>query len=255
MYLRSLFPLIAVFAVLTTALGSDTDSSPNKSVPVPAFSEFQFVRLAYTDTSGGFGRRERWLTDWPEAEQHLLGGVRRLTRISTNAEGHQLAIMDDELFNTPWLYAVEVGGWMLSDEEATRLREYFLRGGFLMVDDFHGSSEWEVFIASMRRVFPNRPIVDIPVRDAIFHVAYDLDDRVQIPGVAALSRGTTYERDGYQPYWRGIYDDAGRLMVIINFNMDLGDAWEHADTPEYPLHYTASAYQYAINYILYAMTH
>jgi hypothetical protein len=130
-----------------------------------------------------------------------------------------------------------------------------LRGGFLMVDDFHGSYEWEGFLQSMRRVFPDRPVVDIPVDDSVFHLLYDLDNSVQIPGIGAASRGTTYERDGVVPKWRGIYDDRGRLMVVINFNMDLGDAWEHADVPQYALTYTAQAYKYAINYMLYAMTH
>jgi hypothetical protein len=254
MHPRSTLALLAMVTVLSAALGSDTGISTAKSEVTP-FSEFQFVRLAYTDTVGGFGGRDLWLTDWPEAEQHLLEGVRRLSRINANLEAQRLTIMDAALFDQPWVYAVEVGGWILSNEEAARLREYLLRGGFLMVDDFHGSREWEGFVASMRRVFPDRPIVDIAASSSIFHVAYDLDDHVQIPGMAALSRGVTYERDGVTPHWRGVYDDAGRLMVVINFNMDLGDAWELADIPQYPVHYTVSAYQYTINYILYSMTH
>jgi hypothetical protein len=219
------------------------------------FSEFRFVRLAYSDMSGGFGGRERWLTDWPEAEQHLMDGVRRLSRINADPEGIQLTIMDERLFDYPWVYAVEVGGWLLTETEAARLRDYLLRGGFLMVDDFHGSYEWEGFVQSMRRVFPDRPIVEIPLTDSVFHLQFDLDNSVQIPGIGAASRGVTYERDGTVPHWRGIYDDRGRLMVVINFNMDLGDAWEHADVPQYALMYTARAYKFAINYMLYAMTH
>jgi hypothetical protein len=107
----------------------------------------------------------------------------------------------------------------------------------------------------MQRVFPDRPIVDIPMDDPVFHAVYDMVDRVQIPGIVSLSTGVTYEKDGYNPEWRGIYDDQNRLMVVINFNMDLGDGWEHADVPQYSLKYTTRAYQYAINYIVYAMTH
>ena len=242
--------LLAVFGV---SVASDINL-PGSTTTQP-FAEFRFVRLAYTTYAGGFGGRERWLTDWPEAEQHLIDGVSRLSRVNVSEQAEHIDIMDDKLFDQPWLYAVEVGGWYLSDDEAARLREYLLRGGFLMVDDFHGSAEWEGFAQGMRKVFPDRPIVDVPVTDSIFHVAFELNDHVQIPGIAALSRGATYERDGVQPHWRGVYDDRGRLMVIINFNMDLGDAWELADEPGYPLHYTASAYRYAINYILYAMTH
>ena len=83
---------------------------------------------------------------------------------------------------------------------------------------------------------------------------YDLDQKIQIPGIYALMRGVTYEQDGYTPHWRGIYDDDGRLMVAINFNMDLGDAWEHADDPRYPP-MTNLAYRFAVNYVVYAMTH
>ncbi len=219
-------------------------------------SEFHFVRLAYQSRNGtGFGRRGSWLTDWPEAEEHLLGGVHRLTRIDAGKQGRAISLMDEELFDYPWLYAVEVGYWYLDEMEAARLRDYLLRGGFLMVDDFHGTVEWTSFIDSMQRVFPDRPIVEVPVTDPVMHVLYDLDERVQIPGLGPVMAGVTYERDGTVPHWRGIYDDQGRLMVMIDFNMDLGDAWEHADTPWYAERYTALAYRFAINYILYSMTH
>jgi hypothetical protein len=246
--------MLALAAVLSAALAADSNSV-SRSEPATPFSEFHFLRLAYTAFNGGFGGRERWLTDWPEAEQHLLQGVKRLSRINVDLEGRQLAIMDKELFDQPWVYAVEVGGWELSDEEVARMREYLLRGGFLLVDDFHGTREWEVFSAGMHKIFPDRAIVDVPARDSVFHVAFDLDDKLQIPGTAALSRGVTYEYDGYLPHFRGVYDDSGRLMVMINFDMDMGDSWEHADDPQYPVHFTVSGYQYAINYILYAMTH
>lgn len=242
--------LLALVAIPVAALSSDTRMLALQS----PHSEFQFVRMQYLGTSL-FGGRERWLTDWPEAETHLIRGIKRLTRIDTAEEGHYLSIMDDALFDYPWIYAVEVGHWALTDEEVARLREYLLRGGFLMVDDFHGSLEWATFTEGMHRIFPDRSIVDVPLDDAVFHVAYDLDEHVQIPGIQSLYSGRNYEKDGFTPHWRGVYDDDGRLMVMINFNMDLGDAWEHADVPEYSLLYTTRAYKYAINYILYAMTH
>lgn len=245
-----LVALVALVAVPIAALSSDTtmtgSSHPN--------AEFQFVRLSYTGATL-FGGRERWLTDWPDAEQHLIRGIKRLTRIDTAEAGHYLGIMDDTLFDYPWIYAVEVGSWVLSDQETERLREYLLRGGFMVVDDFHGSLEWAGFVQGMHRIFPDRAIVDVPPDDAVFHVAYEFDEHVQIPGIQSLYSGRIYERDGFTPHWRGVYDDDGRLMVMINFNMDLGDAWEHADVPEYSLLYTTRAYKYAINYILYAMTH
>ena len=227
-------------------------------------AEFHFARLMYSGAGGGYsygGYRRRSLIDWPDAEFHFMQGLSRLTRIdgaavSRNGDGGiRIGLSDDAIFNYPWLYAVEVGGWYLNPFEAGRLREYLLRGGFLMVDDFHGSYEWAGFQDSMVRVFPDRPILEIPEDDEVLHVLYDLDQRIQIPGIRFLYSGVTYESDGIVPHWRGIYDDSGRLMVAINFNMDLGDAWEHADTPEYPEPMTALAYRFAVNYVIYAITH
>jgi hypothetical protein len=222
----------------------------------PLDSEFFFARLAYSDAGGGRGwGRGAWLTDYPEAETHLLQGLSRLTRLETGREGRQVRLTDDELMDYPWLYAVEVGRWYLSDEEAARLREYCLRGGFLLVDDFWGTYQWAVFIESIRRAFPDRPIVEIGEDDPLMHVLYDLDQRIQIPGRNYAYTGVTWQYDGRTPHWRGIYDDDGRLMVAINFNMDMGDAWEHADDPSYPNPMTALAYRFAVNYVIYSMTH
>jgi hypothetical protein len=218
--------------------------------------EFRFVRLAYSSRGRrGWGGREMWQTDWPDAEHHFLKGVDRLTRIAAAKQGHVLTALDENIYDYPWIYAVEVGYWSLNDQEAARLRDYLLRGGFLMVDDFHGTLEWASFLASMQKIFPDRPIFDIPEDDEAFHVIYDLDHRIQIPSRMIIWTGVTYERDGYTPHWRGIYDDDGRLLVAINFNMDIGDAWEHADWPDYPEKMTALAYRFGINYLVYAMTH
>jgi Domain of unknown function (DUF4159) len=248
--------LLALLIFAAATLRADSDEMASVSVPPPEDGrEFHFVRLAYPDS--GFGRRQAWTTDMPEAEQHLIGGLRRLSRIDVSDDNRSITIRDDKLFDYPLLYAVEVGHWSLDDVEAARLRDYLLRGGTLVVDDFHGTAEWASFMRSMSKVFPDRTVVDIPEDDPLFHIVHDLDDRVQIPSIGVLFRpgGVTYEYDGYDPHWRGIYDDEDRLMVIINFNMDLGDAWEHADTPEYALQYTNLAYKYAVNYVIYAMTH
>ena len=107
----------------------------------------------------------------------------------------------------------------------------------------------------IRRIFPRREVVDLDAEDEVFHVLFDTEPREQIPGYQMVFSTRTYERDGHVPHWRGIRDDDGRLMVLINHNMDLGDAWEHADWPLYPERYTAMSYRLAINYIIYAMTH
>ena len=238
--------LVAGFGLFGSARSQD----PALSV---ADGEFFFTRLAYSDAGGG--RWASWLTDYPEAEVHLLQGLKRLTRLATGASGVQVSLEDDELMKYPWLYAVEVGRWYLTDAEAARLREYLLRGGFLMVDDFWGTYEWALFLESMKRVFPDRPILEVEDGDELLHVLYDLDQRIQIPGRNYVYTGVTWQRDGYVPHWRGIYDDHGRIMVAINFNMDMGDAWEHADDPAYPNPMTALAYRFAVNYVIYSMTH
>ncbi len=245
---------------MTGALAQpDPEPPAREKVVREAPGEFQFVRLAYSANryggGRGRGRRQAWQTDYPDAEHHFSKGVDRLTRVEVADSGRILTPLDDELFDYPWIYAVEVGYWYLSDHEAERMRDYLLRGGFLMVDDFHGTWEWSSFVASMEKVFPDRPIVDIPETDEAFHVHYDLDQRIQIPSRMYSYTGQTWEKDGYTPHWRGIYDDDGRMMVAINFNMDIGDAWEHADWPDYPENMTALAYRFGINYLIYAMTH
>ncbi len=217
-------------------------------------TEFAFARLRYR--SQGRGRyRGSWGTDSNKAERQFIQGIRRLTGIHARSVEEIIDIDTDEMFNWPWIYAVEVGYWELSESQARRLREYLDRGGFLVVDDFHGSWEWDTFQASLRRVFPDRTVVELPNDDPIFHVLYNLDNRFQVPGRQYLGSGSTYERDGVTPHWRGIYDDKGRVQVAILFNMDHGDAWEWADDPRYPEPFAALAYRIGINYIVYSMTH
>ena len=243
--------LLAVAAACTALVAAGDDLMGAPSWPT---EEFHFARMYYNGYGGGWGR-STFRTDYPEAEQHFTLGVSRLTRVEIGQRPRMLEVTDDTIFDYPWLYAVEVGRWYLNDVEAARLREYLLRGGFLMTDDFHGSVQWSNFVESMQRVFPDRPIVEIADTDEVKHVLYDLDDHIQIPGIYALMGGVTYEQDGVTPHWRGIYDDAGRLMVAINFNMDLGDAWEHANDPRYPEPMTGLATRFAVNYVIYAMTH
>ena len=242
----------AVLAAGSIALGQSDDNIEARAAP----GEFEFVRLAYSGNRYARSNRgQAWRTDWPDAEHHFLRGVNRLTAVDAADEGLVMIPLDADIFDYPWIYAVEVGYWHLNDQEAARMRDYLLRGGFLVVDDFHGSFEWAMFKASMDRVFPDRPIVDIAEGDEAFHVLYDLDQRIQIPSRMFIYSGQTWERDGVTPHWRGIYDDQGRLMVAINHNMDIGDAWEHADWPDYPENMTALAYRFGINYLIYAMTH
>ena len=203
-----------------------------------------------------------WTQDYPRADRHFAQAIRRLTRISARSVEQPVNLDDeDDVYNWPWLCAGEMGDWKLTDAQAAKLREYLLRGGFLMLDDFWGDEEWDRFEESMQRVFPDREIVELDNADAIFHTIYDLDDRYQIAGEWALGRGTTYRNPGPPPNggqtarWRGIYDDHNRLMVAITFNSDIGDSWEWADDPHYPEKYSALGIRIGVNYVVYSMTH
>lgn len=226
--------------------------------------EWAFARLMYPPgpLDGYRGRFDGdwrqglslWTQDYPRADRHFSLALRRLSRIHVRSVEQPVNLEDgDEVYNWPWLYAVQVGEWGLTQDESMVLRDYLLRGGFFMADDFHGTEEWAEFERRIKQVFPDRPIVEIEDSDPIFHTVYDLNDRYQLPGAAHLSLG--YKNDGIGAHWRGIYDDKGRIMVAISFNSDLGDAWEWADDPSYPERFSGLAIRVGVNYVVYAMTH
>ena len=222
---------------------------PNPNAPFG----FGFGRFGRSDwTHGGTS----WSEDYPRGDRHFIGHIRRLTRVDARAVEQPVNLDDgDDVYYWPWLYVGLPGSWLLSDAQVQKLREYLLRGGFLMADDFWGTEEWRGFEEGIKRVFPDRPIVELESSEPIFHTAYNLDDRFQIPGEWATRRGGTYRSDGVTAHWRGIYDDQGRVMVAISFNSDIGDSWEWLDEPSYPEKYSALGIRIGVNYVIYAMTH
>ena len=224
-------------------------------------AEFAWSRLSYntnlSDSGYGYGYRHwaSWQRDYPKADRQFLIALNRLTRVQGRPTEQIVNLDSDDIFNYPWVYAVQVQTWSFTDAEAKRLREYLLKGGFLMVDDFHGTADWENFMTGMRQVFPDRPIEDLENKDEIFHVLYDMDDRFQVPGEQYIRTGRTYEKDGYVPKWRAIRDNHGRIIVAICHNMHLGDAWEWADDPDYPEKFASMAFRVGLNYVVYGMTH
>jgi hypothetical protein len=238
------------------------------SMPLPSdwqrSAEWTFARLMYPPgpLDGYYPRFQGdwrqglslWTQDYPRADRALSAAVGRLTRVDARSVEQPVNLDDgDEVYNWPWLYAVQVGEWGLTDAQCKKLRDYLLRGGFFMADDFHGSEEQAYFEKTMRMVFPDRPIVDIPDNDPIFHTVFDLDERYQVPGAEHLSTG--YKKDGRVPRWRGIYDDKGHIMVAISQNSDLGDSWEWLNRSSYPLRYSDLGIRIGVNYVVYAMTH
>jgi Domain of unknown function (DUF4159) len=221
--------------------------------------EFYFTRARYGSGAGsrlGSRWQPSWATDYPKADIQFLIGLKRLTNIDAYEWEHPVDLDDPELRHFPFLYALEVGYMGLSESEVTALRSYLLAGGFLMIDDFWGTLEWENFEKEIGRVLPGYPIVELPRDHPVFSVFYDIGQILQVPNVGqGRSGGPTWEKDGYVPHVRGIFDENGRLLVVINWNTDLGDAWEWADDPYYPIKYSTFAYEMGINTIIYAMSH
>lgn len=215
--------------------------------------EFTFARLEYA--SDGWGG---WTTDYPKADEQFLLGMRHWVRSGLNLSDDPVSVATDrpELFRHPFLYVVEPGQMELSAEDASALREYLLRGGFLLLDDFWGEYEWEHVQRQLLLIFPDRFPQPMSLDHPVFHCYFDLTQVVQVPNYHNIVyRGRTHEKGGIRPSYWGLFDEEDRLMVFLARNSDNGDAWEWIDDPGYPLLYGLAAYKLATNLIVYAMTH
>ena len=197
---------------------------------------------------GGRRRGGSWGTDSNKAERQFVQGVRRLTRIHTRSIEEIIDVDSDEVYNWPWLYAVEVGHWDLSDaagQTSPRLSRPRAASSWSTISTArtNGKSSWRV-----SEVFPDRPIVDIENDNPSFTSSTIWMSVSRSPAASSSTPARTYERDGVEPKWRAVFDDKGRIQVAICHNMDLGDAWEWADSPDYPEKYASLAYRIGINY-------
>lgn len=234
--------------------------SMRTEVAGPSFGEYTFIRTIYDSPyRGGYGYRRggTWSTDYPEADDNFIVGLREWTGTSLKIapRPEQIAIMDDRLFDYPLIYFVEPGFLELSDEQAARLREYVARGGFLFFDDFWGEYEWANLETQLHKVWPDYQAKDLPLTHPIFHSYLDVEEVVQVPNFFNALRGQTSEKGGIVPHYRGVEDKNGRLVAFIAFNCDLGDAWEWINDPRYPVKYGLPAYKVGINVVIYAMSH
>jgi Domain of unknown function (DUF4159) len=239
--------------VMYTGIGT-----PERGGPVPQkYAPLRNFKCSDLERGEG-GLGGGWVTDYPASDCKFMWGVERLTSIKAYREApHPMNLMDPRIFEFPYLYIVEPGQMILSAEEAARLREFLLRGGFLHVDDFWGTYQLENFAEQMLKVFPERRLQPVPMTDEVFHTFFDVDTIMQIPNVNNGCRGgRTWESPtDTEPRVLGIKDDYGRLMVIATYNSDLGDAWEHMDNACYPEKFSGQAYRMGINFIVYAMSH
>ncbi len=231
--------------------------SPLPPVDAHEKAEWTFARFHYPSGRrfGRFRGFRLWAADYPKADRQFVMGVRRLTRLHARGMEQVVDADSDDLFNWPWIYMEHGSGWSLNEAEAARLREYLVKGGFLLADDTHGDYEWESLARGLEMIFPDRPIEDLSNADEIFHTMYDLGEKFQIHGTRFIWGGRPYSPDSVVPKWRAIRDDQGRIVVAICHNSDVGDAWEWADSPDYPEKETSLAYRIGIDDILYSMTH
>ena len=223
---------------------------------------FTFARVMYDSVRWGGRRGGGWWIDWPASDLNFSFRLQQLTSMKVNPTTRYLPLTDPELFDFPFIYMVEPGSLVFSDEEVKALRRYLDNGGFLMVDDFWGQDEWHNFYVEIRRVFPDREPVELPLEHAIFHCVYDLKEKPQIPSIglaqAGRNLGITWERrDAETPHYKAIFDDDGRMAVIICHNTDLGDGWEREGEDPWYFHQFSEKYAYplGINIVTYAMTH
>ncbi|MCA9258242.1 MAG: DUF4159 domain-containing protein [Planctomycetales bacterium] len=247
--------------------GFDRNGVPDWDNP-PAFvgDAFTFARVRYNAERNGFGRRRGyyggrggWRTDWPDSDLNFSFRLQQLTSLKVNPIPAQVSLTDPELYDYPFLYMIEPGSLYFSEEEVAGLRRYLDQGGFMMVDDFWGESEWYNFYEQMRRVYPDREPVDVPLSHPIFHIVYDLKERPQVPSIHNWERtGLTYERyDAQEVHYRAYFGDDGRMTTFVCHNTDLGDGWEReGENVDYFHQFSERwAYPMGINIVVYAMTH
>ena len=223
---------------------------------------FTFVRIRYNSYGGGRRGGGDWLTDYPDSDLNFSYRLQELTSLESDPNGKIFEFTDPALLDYPFAYLIEPGNMWLDENEVVALRKYCLNGGFLMVDDFWGEREWENFYENIKRVFPApaQEPTELDFKHEIFHCVYDLKAKPQIPSYHAWARsgGRTNERyDAETPHYKAIFDDEGRMMVIICHNTDVGDGWEREgmDKEYFQLFSEKWSYPLGINILTYAMTH
>ena len=227
---------------------------------------WNYCRVMYRPAFGGWGGN--WTTDYPRADINMSIRLGELTkmRVSMSPRGDPnhlvVRLSGDELFQCPLVIMSAPGRALIDGTDATRLREYLLKGGMLWVDDFWGSDQWSHWVAQFSRVLPpsEYPIIDVPLDHPLFRTQYVVSEIPQIPNIGFFMRsgGGTSEQgaDSKVPHVRGVSDKNGRLMVLMTHNTDIADSWEReGDDPVYFYTFSPRGYAFGINAVLYSMTH
>jgi len=210
---------------------------------------FVFTRIRYGSGGRGFGwGGSTWSHDFPQADLHLPRILEHLTTVHVQLDASNVLTFDEaELFKHPVAYLSEPGFWALTDSEARRMREYVLKGGFLIFDDFE-AEQWHNFEAQVRRALPEFRLIEIDFTHPIFHSFFEIDT-LDLPHPLV---------GGITPRYYGMFegnDPTRRMLAIVNYNNDVAEYWEWSDTGWLPIDLTNDAYKLGVNYIVYALTH
>jgi hypothetical protein len=228
---------------------------------------FTFARLKYHSSS--FERSSfAWFTDYPDADLNLSFRLHQLTSMEVSPEPKVIEITDPELFNYPWVFMSGAGNIVLSEEEASVLRQYLLNGGFLMIDDFWGQQEWDGVYHALKMVLPDREPVDIARTNEMFRSVFNIPANLSLQtpnmyaAIANRNTGVTWEDNHAggntrEVHFRGIFDAKGRLMVMICHNTDNGDGWEEESSdPWFFREFSEKKnYPFGFDVIIYSLTH
>ncbi len=226
---------------------------------------FTFCRLQFPvvrSLRSGMG----WSTDYPGADFNLTLRLSELSTTWISRWGNHdpgMAVVrptDPELFMCPFLFASDPGSAGFSPADVVALREYFLKGGVLWADDFWGEAAWSFWVEQITRVLPEYPIVDVPLDHSLLSIVYQVDEIPQIPNISFWRRsgGETSEfgAESATPHMRGIFDEDGRLLVLMTHNTDIADGWEREmDDDAYFQLFSPDAYAIGINVLVWTMTH
>jgi hypothetical protein len=214
-----------------------------------------FVRIRYADLSSCYYNYDPtiigdgglpWSHDYPTAGRHLMKIMSELSKIDATLDVDEpiFTLDDPQLFKYPFAYLCEIGCMNLDDRELAGLREYVLRGGFLLIDDFRTSRELYNLQRQLKQALPEYEIKKLDISHPIFNCFFS---------IKTLDVNPIY--GPYMPEFWGMEDKDGRLMMIINYNYDVSDYWQFSDDPFRPIEETNDAYKFGVNYIMYALTH
>ncbi len=261
------FGPLALVAALTSgsfaaaAAGQWVDPPEVQYHNLPYNGQFTFARIRFTPTNWrptgaqAWGLDLSWNHDYPRADQRLPEILELVTGVQPNLGGSTIvSLTDPELFQYPWAYLCEVGALTLTEEEVANLRAYLLKGGFVVVDDFTGY-HWYNFEEQMQRVIPGAQWVEIDQLHPIFNVFFEIDDLsfgVRQYGFRRGFRGYDY------PRYLALFEDndpTQRILMIANYDNDIGEYWEWAESGYISIDLTNQAYKLGVNYVIYSMTH